>query len=183
MKRKFSVTTLVTLLGTSIFFSSCIGSFNLTQKLFSWNRSAGDKWVNELVFIALCIVPVYEVALAVDALVLNSIEFWTNDNPIAKTETKQVEVEDEFYTIITNATGHKIKKEGSEEIIEFVFDKEENSWSLSTQGFVTPLIQFEDDNQAKVYLADGSTMTVSVNRAGVLALKQVVENKAYFAGK
>ena len=183
MKRKFPVIAMVTLLTSSILFSSCLGSFNLTQKLYSWNKSAGDKWVNEIIFIALCVVPVYGVAIAADALILNSIEFWTNENPIAATETKQIETKDGLYTITTDANGHKIQKEGSEEIVEFVFNKEENSWSLNAMGIVTPLIQFEDNNQATVYLADGSTMTTSIDRAGVLALRQVVENKTYFAKK
>ena len=94
MKQKFSVIAMVTLLSSTLLLSSCIGSFNLTQKLYSWNKSAGDKWVNELVFIALCVIPVYEIAIAVDALVLNSIEFWTDENPIAATETKQIETKD-----------------------------------------------------------------------------------------
>ena len=181
MKQKFSVIAMVTLLSSTLLLSSCIGSFNLTQKLYSWNKSAGDKLVNELVFIVLT--PVYCVAIVTDALVLNSIEFWTDENPIAATETKQIETKDGFYTITTDANGHKIQKEGSEEIVEFIFNKEENSWSLNAMGIVTPLIQFEDNNQATVYLADGSTMTTSIDRAGVLALRQVVENKTYFAKK
>ena len=58
-------------------FTSCIGSFALTNKLLSWNRNVGNKVVNELVFIAFWILPVYEVSALADILVINSIEFWS----------------------------------------------------------------------------------------------------------
>jgi len=58
--------------------SSCYGPFELTRKLWKWNGSVGDKWVNEGVFLVLnVVVPVYGVASFVDAVVLNSVQFWT----------------------------------------------------------------------------------------------------------
>jgi hypothetical protein len=75
MKKTFKLSVL--LLCATMLFSSCIGSFRLTNKLKDWNGSIGNKWVNELVFLAMHIVPVYEVSIFVDAVVLNSIEFWT----------------------------------------------------------------------------------------------------------
>jgi hypothetical protein len=50
-------------------------------------------------------------------------------------------------------------------------------------GETTPLLKFVGENQAMVYLADGSTMTVNMDQAGVFALQQVIKNKAYFATK
>ena len=68
----------------TILFSSCVGSFGLFNRISSWNQSVGNKFVNELVFLALNIVPVYGVAYLADALVINSIEFWSGSNPMAK---------------------------------------------------------------------------------------------------
>jgi len=184
MKRKFTVMSTVVLLSSAIMFNSCIGSFSLFNKLSAWNQTVDeDKWVNELVFFALAAVQVYTVALLADAFVLNSIEFWTGSNPVTADQTKQVETENGLFTITTSADGHKIQSEESGEMVEFRFNKEENSWSLEAMGETTPLLQFVGDNQAEVYLADGSTMTVTVDQAGVWALKQVVENKAFFAVK
>jgi hypothetical protein len=184
MKRKFTVMATAVLLSSSILFSSCIGSFTLFHKVLDWNQSVGDKWINELVFLALCVVPVYEIAWFIDGVVLNSIEFWTGDNPAsADVQVKQVETVNGLVTITTDANGHKIQKEGSDEIVEFRFNKAENSWSLDAMGQSTPLVQFTNDNQAKVYLADGSTMTVSADQAGVLALKKAIGNAAFFANK
>ena len=86
--RKKSLTLLVaTTLASSVLFSSCIGSFGLTNKLLSWNSNIDSKFVNELVFIAFWIVPVYEISALADVLVLNSIEFWSGSNPVADAGT------------------------------------------------------------------------------------------------
>ncbi|MDE6279855.1 MAG: DUF3332 domain-containing protein, partial [Paramuribaculum sp.] len=83
MKKKILNVAVITLLcGSMLPLSSCIGSFSLTNKLLSWNRQVDNKFVNELVFFAFWILPVYEVAGAADLLVLNSIEFWSGSNPM-----------------------------------------------------------------------------------------------------
>ena len=75
--RKIRISVAAILLaGTSLVFTSCIGSFGLTNKVLSWNRNIGSKFVNELVFLAFWILPVYEVTALADVLVINSIEFW-----------------------------------------------------------------------------------------------------------
>lgn len=184
MKRKFMVMGTVALLSSSILFSSCIGSFGLFNKLLAWNKSIeNDKWINEIVFFALAAVQVYSIAIFADMVILNTIEFWTGENPTASVKTQKIEGEDGLYTITTDSEGHKIQKEGSDEVVEFVFNKEENSWSLDAMGTTTPLFKYVGENHALVYMADGSTMTVSIDQAGVYALQQVVENKAYFATK
>ncbi|MDR2804450.1 MAG: DUF3332 domain-containing protein [Dysgonamonadaceae bacterium] len=184
MKRKFSVKAVAILLSSSLLFSSCLGSFNLTKRLYSWNLSVDeDKWVNELIFVALTAVQVYTIAIFLDSVILNSIEFWTGENPAQAVQTKQIQTENGLFTITTDAQGHTLQKEGSDEIVAFHFDAKENSWSLEAQGQSTPLVQFTDDNRAKVYLADGSTLTVSADRSGVLALKQVMAGRMYFANK
>lgn len=68
----------VALVGTS-----CIGSFSLTSGIADWNRKASDsKFVNELIFLGMVIIPVYGFAILVDAILLNSIEFWSGNNPV-----------------------------------------------------------------------------------------------------
>ncbi len=94
--KKVKIVSLAALIGMlSVTQTSCIGSFSLTSKVYQWNQSFGDKWVNELVFIVLLIVPVYEVSFFLDGVILNSIEFWTGTNPVAlkpgETESEIVE--------------------------------------------------------------------------------------------
>ena len=81
-KNRLTLVAAIFLSGT-ILFSSCVGSFGLFNRISSWNQSIGTKFVNELVFLALNIVPVYGVAYLADALVINSIEFWSGTNPMA----------------------------------------------------------------------------------------------------
>jgi hypothetical protein len=73
------------LTGTSaLLLTGCFGSFSATRRLWGWNDDVGDKWVNWLVFLGLCILPVYELFVLGDVLVLNSVEFWTGSNPVRR---------------------------------------------------------------------------------------------------
>jgi len=84
--RKMRMVLAVLALG--VFVSSCYGPFELTRKLWKWNGSVGDKWVNEGVFLVLAVVvPVYGAASFVDAVVLNSVEFWTGKSMLESKAT------------------------------------------------------------------------------------------------
>jgi hypothetical protein len=68
--------------------TACFGGFNLTRKVYSFNRSiSADKWVRWLAFLVLSIVPIYGIAILVDVILANSIEFWSGKNPIADAGT------------------------------------------------------------------------------------------------
>jgi PBP1b-binding outer membrane lipoprotein LpoB len=68
--------------------AGCTGSFNLTKKVYNWHRSQTEKWTDELCFLLVAITPVYGFATFADAIVLNSIEFWTGKNPIEMSAVK-----------------------------------------------------------------------------------------------
>lgn len=63
--------------------ASCFGSFGLTRSVWKFNRDIGTKWVQEVLFLAMVIVPVYGIAAFVDAIVFNTVEFWSGSNPVA----------------------------------------------------------------------------------------------------
>ena len=66
--------------------SGCVGGdngFALTRKVYKWNKSLDGLWVQELVFLVASIIPVYGFSALIDALILNSIDFWTGSNPVA----------------------------------------------------------------------------------------------------
>lgn len=72
------------LLGLSLLTTSCLGPNNAFDGLTHWNRNMHEsKWVNELVFIGLNIIPVYGIAYLGDIVIFNSIEFWGGENPIS----------------------------------------------------------------------------------------------------
>lgn len=64
----------------------CIGHFRLTSSLLHWNQQLSNKFVNELIFVGLNVVPVYWFSLMGDAFIFNTIEFWGGTNPISSTE-------------------------------------------------------------------------------------------------
>ncbi len=70
------------LVALSLMLSGCYGPFNLTKRLYWWNGAVGDKWENEVVFLLLLVVPAYGVASLADAVIFNSMEFWTGTNPV-----------------------------------------------------------------------------------------------------
>lgn len=60
--------------------SGCYGPFNATRRLHQWNGEVSGPWTNELVFIGLMVVPAYALFTLGDALIFNSVEFWTGSN-------------------------------------------------------------------------------------------------------
>ena len=111
MKKKSLTLLVAATLASSVLFSSCIGSFGLSNKLLDWNRNIDSKFVNELVFVAFWIVPVYEISALADILVLNSIEFWSGSNPVADAGTvKTIETKDGTYAIEPKKTATTSRK-------------------------------------------------------------------------
>ena len=50
--KKTKLRIVTALVGGSLLFSSCIGSFGLWSNLKDWNQGIGNKFVNEVVFLA-----------------------------------------------------------------------------------------------------------------------------------
>lgn len=175
MKKKSLTLLVAATLASSVLFSSCIGSFGLSNKLLDWNRNIDSKFVNELVFVAFWIVPVYEISALADILVLNSIEFWSGSNPVADAGTVK--------TIETQKDGYHIQKEGEEKAVDLVFNEADKSWSVEANGESTKLLKFTGDDEVVMYLPDGKEMNVELNQAGVLAFKQVAEGYSFYAAR
>lgn len=148
--------------------SSCVGSFQLTHKLAMWNTRATDtKFLNEIIF--LLISPAYAVCGVVDALVINSMEFWSGSNPLAKNEGKTQNVmgqDGRYYAVTTLKNGYEIKKPDGE-IMKFLYDSKTDSWSQVVDGKTTEIFRFNDDGTIQASLPDGGNITVSPDAAGL----------------
>ena len=70
------------LVAAGLLVSGCFGPFNLTRRLYQWNAQSADKWEREFFFLLLAFAPVYSLTIAGDAIVFNSMEFWTGNNPV-----------------------------------------------------------------------------------------------------
>jgi hypothetical protein len=76
-------TILAAALALSISSTSCLGPDNLYNNVKNWNAEVTDQdWLNEAIFLGLNIIPVYGIALFVDIVVLNTINYWTGNNPV-----------------------------------------------------------------------------------------------------
>lgn len=176
MKKNVKVAAI--LLSMCIVMSSCIGSFGLTNKLKDWNMGIGNKFVNELVFVCMHIVPVYEVAIIADALVLNSIEFWTGNSALSKNvgDTKIVKNSNgDDVTITVQENGYNLSN--GETAMNLIFDEADNSWSLEYNNQITKLMSIDGGN-AQLYLLNGQTMNVSLDEAGVNMARQLMYDYA-----
>ncbi len=185
MKRsRLNLVVALTLSGT-LLFSSCIGSFGLFNRVLSWNNTVGDnKFVNELIFIALWIVPVYEIAGVADALVLNTIEFWTGSNPMAKAgEVKKVKGENGDYLVKTLENGYSIAKDGENASVDLIYNAEKNTWNVVSGNDSAELLKMNNDGTAEMTLPTGEKMTVSLDAQGVLAARQTVMHGVMYAAR
>lgn len=172
MKKKTLSVALILAIAGSMMFSSCIGSFSLTKKVHDWNQNIGGKFVNELVFIAFCIVPVYEVAAFIDALVINSIEFWSGSNPVAQ-GTKVIDGENGCYLVECDGKGYTIKSETDGSIVRLDFTEEDKSWSVTANGETHTFMSFVDDSHVKMIAPDGQYQVVELSQAGVYAYQSI----------
>lgn len=164
------MSVLCALLATSIFYSSCIGSFPVFNKVKTWNMGvSGSKFVNELVFICLHIIPVYEVCYLGDILIFNSIEFWGGDSPVAKVgETKRMKGSNGDIFVITNTKdGYKIVDETKNVECELVYNKKAKTWNAQMDGKSYELMKMNDDGTVSLNMQNGKYFTVNPDAAGV----------------
>ena len=172
------------MLSSSVLFSSCIGSFGLWNSLKDWNQGVSNKFVNELIFLAFHIVPVYEIAYLADALVLNSIEFWSGSNPTASIgEVKTVQGENGEYLVKTNENGYTITKKGEDKSVDLVYNKENNTWNAVADGQSFELVKMNEDGTAVLSLQNGTSMTVTPDAQGIATARIVTGNSLFFAAR
>ena len=153
-------------LAISLGLASCYGPFRLTQNLHEWNGSLGDEWVNSLVFYGLLIVPVYEIALTIDAVVLNTIEFWTGENPVAlkngESNEKIVQNENGTYKITATRNHYLITAiDGPEKgkSVRLKIDSKNHSlWLEKNEKFIKIAEMNDDLSTVMIYQPDGTIL-------------------------
>ena len=173
MRRKLTIVAVALTLVCSMMFTSCIGRFALFNKVKDWNNQVGSKFVNELVFVAFWIVPVYEITAPADLLVINSIEFWSGSNPVAYNTTKAIDTENGRYLVYCDKSGYTITSERDNSVVKLAFNDEDDSWSVQTGDADIKFMQFVDDTHVKMIGPDGNFSTVELNEAGVYAYQQL----------
>lgn len=136
----------------SVTISSCYGKFMLTRKIYTWNgQVTSNKFVNNLVFWGLLIIPVYSIGSLVDFAILNTIEFWTGSNPMAmkegEKEVKKVAIEGKEYEI--TATKNRLdivslSENGKKTTM--IYDEQSKTWSMNDGNATVQIARVQDDN-------------------------------------
>ncbi|MDD2961598.1 MAG: DUF3332 domain-containing protein [Muribaculaceae bacterium] len=174
MKKKYLSVAIVLAISSSLMFTSCIGSFALSNKVLSWNKQVGNKFVNELVFFAFWILPVYELTVLADVVVINSIEFWSGSNPVAY-GTRVIDGQDGRYLVKCDKDGYTITSERDKSVVKFAFNEEDNSWALEANGESRTFMTFVDDTHVKMVTPEGEFRTVELSQAGVYAYQELAQ--------
>ena len=146
-------------------FSSCIGSFGLFNKVLDWNKGISNKFVNEVVFILIS--PAYAVCGVVDLLVLNTVEFWSGSNPVAKVgHVENVWGSDgRQYAVKTLKDGYEVTKPTGEKVL-FTYDEKHRSWSMQAEGQERELFRFNGDGTVEATLPSGEKKKRGTVRRG-----------------
>ena len=179
--KKISLKVAVVLLAGSFLCSSCIGSFSLFSGYEKWQcNMTSNKYVNGIV--GLILQPIVGgVCLFVDAVVLNTIEFWTGSNPMAVNKVQTVIGQDgRYYAVKTLKNGYEVKAPNGE-ITLFIHDSKTESWSISQNGVTKEIIRFNADGTIQASLQNGEKLTVSNDQAGMQKVREAVYNDNCFA--
>ena len=164
------------MIAAAFMLSSCIGSFQLTNKVKDWNESIGDKFINEVVFLAFHIVPVYQICMFADGVVFNSVEFWTGERLVADAGERQM-IKNSFgkdVEIKTLKDGYMFSDGTSS--MKVLYDSANKTWKVETDSQSADLIKFVDDNNAQLFLANGEVMDVTLDADGVEMAKAHIAN-------
>lgn len=145
----------------------------MTNSVMDWNKGVGHKFVNELVFVAFWILPVYEVTAIADLLVLNSIEFWSGSNPL-EASTKAIDTEQGRYLVICDGKGYTVRHEDSGIEMRLDFEEESQTWAVTQDGVSYPFMTFLDKNHVKMITPEGEFSTVELSENGLQAYQQSV---------
>lgn len=178
--RKINLKVAACLLAGSCMLSSCmVGSWGLFNKYADWQTNMTDnKYVNAVVgFVlgAIC----YPVCSVVDALVLNTIEFWSGSNPLASNTIQQIKGQDgRYYAVKTTKQGYEIKSPTGE-VTLLIHNEADDSWSMSQNGVTTEIFRYNADGTIEANLQNGQTLTVSADQAGLDQVRQAIDGTCY----
>ncbi|HNY65367.1 MAG TPA: DUF3332 family protein [Deltaproteobacteria bacterium] len=146
----------ITVLLASMIAISCTGTFQLTQQVHKFQTQPEDKWVEEILFLAFVIIPVYGAATLVDAVVFNSIEFWTGENPMQAS---------------LNGTENVIVQNGNEGL-SMKYDAESRDIRVASTSTGDSFILSRTDNGVVAKNSEGEVLFTSVedSQGGVTIL-------------
>lgn len=168
----------------------CFGSFGLTTGLYDWNMGLGSDGAKEVVFLAFIVIPVYSVTLFLDAVVLNTIEYWSGNSPVTmeegESETQVVMSEDGSKTYSITATKNKFHieqtaGEGAGEFVDMIFEPEEAAWYVINGEEKIKLAEYSKTDVGSVdyYMPTGETVNIDFKEQDKAEAKEILQAASY----
>lgn len=178
MKRSFRLFATLCLVALSLQMTGCFGKFSLTRAMWDFNKNvSGNKFVQWAVFLVMVIVPVYGVGTLVDALVINSIEFWTGSNPVASADSPDANTRvvrlgpDETLRLTRDEAAGVMKVEveraGQAPVVRY-FELLDEGMAVRDEGGAL-LIQAHGQLDGSVSVTDAAGTTVALHSAEAVA--------------
>lgn len=178
-KRSFKVAAL--LLAGTFLCSSCIGSFGLFNKYEKWQcNMTKSKIVNGIV--GLFLQPVVGgICFMVDAIVLNTIEFWTGNSPVTANTIQTVQGQDgRYYAVKTMKNGYEVTSPTGE-VTLFIHDAQTDAWSITQNGITKEIFRFNADGTIQANLPNGQKLTVGNDEAGLQQVRETITAEGFYA--
>ena len=143
--------------------AGCYGSFNLTRKVWKWNGEVGGKWVNEIVFLVMNVIPVYGVAGMADVVILNTIEFWTGTNPVTAQNEQPSNLKGDDGTTVTFNAQDKVMQ-----ITRTIPGKGETIYRISRDNGQSVVMDKDNNILVRCIAGDNGEMTLLDAQGNVL---------------
>lgn len=173
-------------LSVGIIQTSCFGSFSLTKKAYEFVDGIGGddlpgRFVRTLVMYAGYIVPVWGIAMFVDVVILNLIEFWTGSNPVAmkagEVETQYVALNGKDYKITATQNEFRVDEFAADEIVETTYLRyceDDRSWTHVQNGVSTLIAQIENPTEHSVKVDVLTSSGMESHSSGLIKLEEQI---------
>lgn len=173
------ISVIACLCAATLLTSSCYGSFALFNKIVKWEGTATNSRIaNEIIYLILT--PVNVICAAADFIVVNAIEFWSGENPMAQNvgKTQNVMGEDGMmYAVKTLKNGYEVTNEKGEKV-KYIHDAKTDSWSFVQNGKKTELLRYNGDGTINAFI-NGHSMRVTQDQAGLMQVRMAVDGSAW----
>ena len=160
-----------------LMISGCYGSFKLTTTLYDVNMDIQEDVLKEVVFVIFCFTA-YPLSTFVDALILNTIEYWTGSNPMA------TNLHNDIY-FSAGGTLHKISRRdkrivldelsGQQRHMELSYDKQHAIWYITENGVqrkAAELVPANGHNEAMIRFYKSNSQPVCYSLAELKVMQK-----------
>ena len=85
-----------------------------------------------------------------------------------------------LYAVTTLKDGYEIKYADGN-VMNFIYNEKDITWSMEQDGVKTVLLKMKANDRAEIYLPNGKSMDVSIDRQGVYETRMALNDGCFFA--